>query len=255
MSAEKAVTKIKSDTVDINDYMPVPIREEVAKADWLKNIFVDILDIDYDRREDISEEKLSILKRNLSRLVSGMHASVPILCGGEEMCPLADDCPILLAGLDPPVGNRCDIERVMLAVSIANYSDAYSITGDSSHIDKMYIQRLAQLDIYERRAQIRLTDPQYGSLIEDNVVGVDSNDEPIVSKEISKAWDLIERINNAKDRIHKILVGTPESKYRRAAALKEKETEDQSHHSAKSRSKFDEIMKRGSVKDPDKETE
>jgi hypothetical protein len=156
----------------------------------------------------------------------GAAAKVPLYCGGDKICPFAHECPFV--EIDKvPVGRKCPIEMELLAFWTSRYMKEFEVDPEN-HSEVGMITELAELDIYNLRASMILARPECAEMTKDVVVGVDDKGEPIVNKEVHKAWELKERVKKRKQKILESLVGTRKEKYKRDAALKRRSEKDPS---------------------------
>jgi hypothetical protein len=148
----------------------------------------------------------------------GAVAKVPLFCGGEKICPFAQDC-VFVEISKVPVGRKCPIEVELMAFWTARYMSEFEV-DPGNHSEVGMITELVELDIYDLRASMILARPEFADMTKDVVVGVDRDGKPIVNKEVHKAWELKERVKKRKHKILESLVGTRKEKYKRDAALK-----------------------------------
>ena len=156
----------------------------------------------------------------------GAAAKVPLYCGGEKICPFAQECPYVEIA-KVPVGRKCPIEMELMAFWTARYMKEFEVDPEN-HSEVGMITELVELDIYDFRASMILARPECAGMTKDVVVGVDREGKPIVTKEIHKAWELKERVKKRKQKILESLVGTRKEKYKRDAALKRRSEKDPS---------------------------
>jgi len=169
----------------------------------------------------------------------GAAAKVPVYCGGEKICPVAQECPFVeIAKI--PVGRKCPIEVELMAFWTSRYMKEFEVDPEN-HSEVGMIMELVELDIYDLRASMILARPECAELTKDIVVGVDDEGKPIVNKEIHKAWELKERVKKRKQKILESLVGTRKEKYKRDAALKRRSEKDPSTHVVELRRKLEKV--------------
>jgi len=154
----------------------------------------------------------------------GAAAKVPLYCAGEKICPFAQECPFVEIS-KVPVGRKCPIEVELMVFWTARYMKEFEVDSES-HSEVGMIRELVELDIYDLRASMILARPECAEMTKDVVVGFDREGNPIVNKEIHKAWELKERVKKRKQTILESLVGTRKEKYKRDAALKRRSEKD-----------------------------
>ena len=74
------------------------------------------------------------------------------------------------------------------------------------------------------------------------VVGVNADGNPIYNEDIHKAFELKERVKRRKQLILESLVGTRKEKYKRDAALKKRTVDDPSTQASTLKKKLDEAL-------------
>jgi hypothetical protein len=169
----------------------------------------------------------------------GAAAKVPLYCGGEKICPFAQECPFVEIG-KIPVGRKCPIEVELMVFWTSRYMKEFEVDPES-HSEVGMITELAELDIYDLRASMILARPECANMTKDVVVGVDGEGKPIVNKEVHKAWELKERVKMRKQKILESLVGTRKEKYKRDAALKRRSEKDPSTQVSELKRKLEKV--------------
>jgi hypothetical protein len=171
----------------------------------------------------------------------GAAAKVPLFCGGEKICPFAQECPFVEIA-KVPVGRKCPIELELMAFWTTRYMKEFEVDPEN-HSEVSMITELVELDIYDLRASMILARPECAELTKDVVVGVDREGKPIVNKEVHKAWELKERVKKRKQKILESLVGTRKEKYKRDAALKRRSEKDPSTQAIELKRKLERARK------------
>ena len=167
----------------------------------------------------------------------GAAAKVPLYCGGEKICPFAQECAFVEIR-KVPVGRKCPIEVELMAFWTTRYMKEFEVDPEN-HSEVGMITELAELYIYDVRASMILSRPECAEITKDVVVGADSEGKPIVNKEIHQAWELKERVKKRKQKILESLVGTRKEKYKRDAALKRHSEKDPSTKAIELRRKLE----------------
>ena len=166
----------------------------------------------------------------------GAAAKVPLYCGGEKICPFAQECAFVEIA-KVPVGRKCPTEMELMAFWTASYMKEFEVDPEN-HSEVGMITEIAELDIYDLRASMILSRPECAEMTKDVVVGFDREGKPIVNKEVHKAWELKERVKKRKQKILECLVGTRKEKYKRDAALKRRSETDPSIQAVELRRKL-----------------
>jgi hypothetical protein len=209
-----------------------------------KTRFFQYLDYDLDNYSDISftlEEALRI-HNHISKLQTGATAMVPLFCGGEERCPFKERCPFLLMGKIPPVGRQCLIELQLLKHWQYTYMEEYDVDPEN-FTEIHYCEELAEIEIYLLRINHNLAKPENAALIVDQPVGVDSDGNPITQQQLSPLMELKEKLQNRMSRVVKLMVGDRQEKYKKEAALKQKQDEDPSQKQANIRRRIESLSR------------
>ena len=169
----------------------------------------------------------------------GAAAKVPLYCGGEKICPFAQECPFVEIA-KVPVGRKCSIEVELMAFWTARYMSEFEV--DPEHYSEVgMITELVELDIYDLRASMILARPECADMTKEVVVGVDGEGNPIINKEVHKAWELKERVKKRKQKILESLVGTRKEKYKRDVALKRRSEIDPSTQAIELKRKLEKV--------------
>lgn len=185
----------------------------------------DKLELDEERYNNylLTREELNRVEKYMRNLRWGINAVVPVVCTGEQ-CPFKADCPYFMIG-KAPVGLPCLVEEDILEYYTEAFAYEYGVLEDSP-TDKLLVQELAELMVYEMRVTRILSKAANAELTQIDTVGYDSEGEPIKQETIHRAWEIKERCKNRRMKIFDALVGTRREQYKKAAALKEKGGED-----------------------------
>lgn len=223
----------------------------IAEGEMIKSKLFSFLKLDPEEYGDIvltKEDALKVHRRLIGVKWGGAAAKVPLMCGGEEVCPFADACPFVEIYREDerpvvPVGRQCPIEKEMIAYWVAKYMDEFEVDPENQS-EVSLITEMAELDIYDYRATLLLSEPGNANMMQEIVVGVNADGNPIYNEDIHKAFELKERVKRRKTAILESLVGTRKEKYKRDAALKKRSEDDPSKQAASLKKKFDEAMRK-----------
>ncbi|MDH3898619.1 MAG: hypothetical protein OEV18_14670 [Deltaproteobacteria bacterium] len=169
----------------------------------------------------------------------GAAARVPLYCGGEKICPFAQECPFVEIS-KVPVGRKCPIEVELMTFWTSRYMQEFEVDPEN-HSEVGMITELVELDIYDLRASMILARPECADMTKEVVVGVDGEGNPIINKEVHKAWELKERVKKRKQKILESLVGTRKEKYKRDVALKRRSEIDPSTQAIELKRKLEKV--------------
>ena len=137
---------------------------------------------------------------------TGLYAKVPINCKADT-CPYAVTCVLLEAGLAPR-GQKCPMETAMIETRYAGYESDFGLDA-SSYTDSTLIADLINLDVTIERCKALLAAAQ--TPIEEVVAAVGDNGAAYTKPEISKAWEVLERASNRRDKILDMMMATRRS--------------------------------------------
>ncbi len=185
----------------------IQIREDgtITKDNYLKNLQ---LDESIYANMNFTEEEIKAVAYAMKRQSSGINSSIPIRCTGD-MCPFKASCPYMAIG-KPPLAKPCLVEAQLVHYWTEQYIDEFKV--DPSNITELHmVSELAEFNIYEMRITKYLAE-NHPTLMQDVVVGVDNNGNVIENQEISKAFDLKDRIKRNRMKVLESLMATRKEK-------------------------------------------
>jgi hypothetical protein len=196
---------------------------ELRKSKYL-NILTDTLD-DYTDIE-LTPGEAKKLRSVVTNFQYGSSASIPIMCAGSA-CPFAYRCPYIAIG-KAPLGRACLWELNLLRQWQLNYLEEYQINPEN-FTEMTIINELVEIELILHRINLSLAkDPEQSAGIVDVSIGFDHNGNPITQKQISQMFELREKLFNRKHKLTKLMVGDRQEKYKKEAALKQREQKDPS---------------------------
>lgn len=218
------------------------IREEeggkIARQDYfrfLKHNLDDYSKIAY------TEEETFRIQAHLRKLSTGSSAMVPIFCGGRVACPFADRCPLVAMGKEP-LGLQCILEVQLMNHWVMQYMDEYDVDPEN-FTEVSYCNELAEIEVMMRRLNMSIARPQNAELVIDQAVGISGDGTPIIQKQLSPFMEQKEKLNNRKSKIIKLMVGDRQEKYKKEAALKQRDNQDPSSKQAETRRRIEELQR------------
>ena len=158
---------------------------------------------------DLSEkgrEAVSIANQ-MRHLQHGLYASIPIRCKAND-CPYSDQC-YLLPKDKAPKGEPCPIEVATIEQLVEKYAEDLDISMENM-IDISMLRDLVDIDISITRCNKKLAVD--ADVVEEVVVAVSEDGQPLTKPEINKAYDLHDRLLNRKKRILNDLNATRKDK-------------------------------------------
>ncbi len=141
-----------------------------------------------------------------SRVKTGMVTSIPMICRGEK-CVFKDNCHLFQIDA-APVGFACPYELGMVRVLMSEYVDKLEVDINDI-VEYSQIRDLVNLEVQDMRAAKYLSKE---SFIQENVVGISGDGEPIFRKELHLAVELSEKTAKRKSQLLKQLAATREAK-------------------------------------------
>jgi len=199
---------------------------------------------DLDDYSDLSftPEEAVRINNHLSKLSTGSTAVVPLICGGKEICPFSDRC--VLAQMDKePIARACLLEVNLYKQYVLEYMEDYQVDPDN-FTELGFCSDLAEIEIYLHRRNAKLAKPEKAELITDQPMGTDREGNPILQKQVSPFFDMKEKLQARKAKIIKLMVGDRQERYKKEAALKQREDSDASSQQAAMRAKLEVLSRK-----------
>jgi hypothetical protein len=180
-----------------------PIDSRTEFINQFKELFEDdILPVEW---EDSKKQRVHELTTD-SRLNTARVASIPMLCRGSS-CPSSKFCPLYAEDLHP-YGMGCPIESKMVGKLMLNLMEELNV-DPSSTIEVGMVRDLVDQEIQQIRKQILLAQDD---IIQENVIGISENGEPIMKKELHLGVTWEDKIHKRKATLLKQLLATRESR-------------------------------------------
>jgi hypothetical protein len=217
--------------------------KDLVHSDFYDNGMTPILENYLPEGLVLTEEEKKMVTVGMKRLSTGLRASMPITCYGEK-CPFKRQCPLYKIG-KAPVGKDCPIESMLLDLYTKRYIDEFDVTSDlMSEVTTMTM--LAATHVLEMRAFMLLgreneeDEGEPTGLIR-NVVGYDDDEKPIVQLQEHPAYNQLERAWRWRKNLLESLVGTRKEKYKRDAAMQDRQGDSVSQSAANLKSTIDKL--------------
>jgi len=199
---------------------------------------------DFDDYSDIAftPEEARRVKGHLAVFKTGASAALPRICQGES-CSLAaaGRCIIWDQG-NAPLLRSCLIESNLLRDWRMQHFDEYGVDINNPS-EVRFINELAEIELKIWRINNALAGPEHADLLIDNPVGVDSEGQPILQKQITPLMDLLDKLNGRKSKVIKSMVGDREGKWKKQAGLKEKDETDPAQAQAELRKLLEKVRR------------
>jgi hypothetical protein len=137
---------------------------------------------------------------------TSMFSSIPMNCEAER-CVFASTCPLLKENLAPR-GNPCPLEMSIVAQFTAEYMEQLDVHPDNL-VEVSMVRDLVDQEVQYMRKTKLLAKEHF---IQENVIGVDNDGQPILKKELHLAVDLEDRLHKRRKDLRNQLLATREAK-------------------------------------------
>lgn len=182
---------------------------------------------------NLSEEQSAQLAKSLKKFALGASGFILMLCKGNK-CHFAERCVLVQMksksqphGL-APVNSDCLLEANLLRDSLSSYIQEYSVEP-GNYTEVNITSELAEIEVLLWRINMQLSLPENALLVIDQTVGFDRNThQPIVQQQVSPLFEQKQKLEARKSKLHKLMVGDRQEKYKKEAALKQKPDTDAS---------------------------
>jgi len=154
---------------------------------------------------DEDREKVVELVRP-QRTRNAMFSSIPMTCEAEK-CVFADTCPLMKESLAPR-GKPCPLEMAIVAQFTSEYMEQLDVHPDNL-VEVSMVRDLVDQEVQYMRKTKLLAKEHF---IQENVIGVDQDGQPILKKELHLAVDLEDRLHKRRKDLRNQLVATREAK-------------------------------------------
>lgn len=136
------------------------------------------------------------------RTKTTMFSSIPMKCEGSR-CRVADTCPLLKIG-KAPVGAPCPIEMAMVQQFMNDYIREMHVDPENL-VEVSIVRDIVDQEVqYIRKTKVLAKE----DFIQENPVGVDSNGDVILKKELHQAVEYEDRIHKRKSALLKQMAAT-----------------------------------------------
>ena len=171
-----------------------------------KTKYFNMIKVDESKYDDITftEEEAKRISTSMRHMTTGINAAVPMNCKGQQ-CPFASTCPYVRED-KIPLGRPCLVESQLIDYWTQQYIEEFDV--DMANLTEVYmISELAEYNIYEKRVTEHLAET-HQNLMQEVVTSVDHTGEEIINEEISRAWELKERIKKNRMKVLEALMAT-----------------------------------------------
>ncbi|MEY4333475.1 MAG: hypothetical protein RLZZ196_2218 [Bacteroidota bacterium] len=137
---------------------------------------------------------------------TAMFASIPMNCEAER-CIYAATCPLLKENIAPR-NNPCPIEMSMVSQFTAEYLDQLDVNPNNL-VEVSMVRDLVDQEVQYMRKTKLLAKEHF---IQENVIGVDQDGQPILKKELHLAVELEDKLHKRRKDLRNQLLATREAK-------------------------------------------
>jgi hypothetical protein len=154
---------------------------------------------------DEEKEKVAELVRP-QRTKTSMFSSIPMTCEHHK-CVFADTCPLLKENLAPK-GSPCPIEMSIVSQFTSDYMNQLEVNPENL-VEVSMVRDLVDQEVqYIRKTKLLAKE----HFIQENVIGVDQDGQPILKKELHLAVELEDKLHKRRKDLRNQLLATREAK-------------------------------------------
>jgi hypothetical protein len=210
---------------------------EITREDYFK-----FLSHNLDDYSDLSfsPEETTKLQAHFRKLSTGSTATSPMRCLGPA-CVFASQCVLQQMG-KAPIAKLCLPEVQILNYWIMQYMNEYEVDPEN-FTEVSMCNEMAEIEMLLNRLNMSLSRPENAELIIDQAIGVDNSGNPVIQKQLSPFMAQKEKLLARRAKIVKLMVGDRQEKYKKEAALKQREELDPSSKQAEMRRQLDELSR------------
>lgn len=154
---------------------------------------------------DEEKEKVAELVRP-QRTKTSMFSSIPMTCETYK-CVFADTCPLMKENL-APAGKPCPIEMSIVSQFTSDYMHQLEVNPENL-VEVSMVRDLVDQEVqYIRKTKLLAKE----HFIQENVIGVDQDGQPIMKKELHLAVELEDKLHKRRKDLRNQLLATREAK-------------------------------------------
>ena len=197
------IEKVQNDNMPMIGLNGIKVENDGALS---RSGYFNMLEFDKSKYSDIvfTEAEAKKISMSLRTMSTGINAAVPMICAGSQ-CAFAIGCPYVEAG-KPPVARPCLVEGQLITYWTKQFIEEFDVDV-GSFTEVQLVSELAEFNIYELRVTKYLAD-KHPTLMQDVITSVDNTGEIIENQEISRAFDLKERIKRNRMKVLEALMAT-----------------------------------------------
>jgi hypothetical protein len=154
--------------------------------------------------EEDKDKAIELIRPQKTR--NAMFSSIPMNCEAEK-CIFASTCPLLKESLAPR-GNPCPIEMAMVSQFTVEYLEQLDVNPNNL-IEVSMVRDLVDQEVQYLRKTKLLAKEHF---IQENVIGIDQDGQPILKKELHLAVELEDKLHKRRKDLRNQLLATREAK-------------------------------------------
>lgn len=154
--------------------------------------------------QDDKDKAIELVRPQKTR--NSMFSSIPMNCEAER-CIFASTCPLLKENLAPR-NNPCPIEMSMVSQFTGEYMEQLDVNPNNL-VEVSMVRDLVDQEIQYMRKTKLLAKEHF---IQENVIGVDQDGQPILKKELHLAVELEDKLHKRRKDLRNQLLATREAK-------------------------------------------
>jgi len=137
---------------------------------------------------------------------TSMFSSIPMRCEAAR-CIFAETCPLHQQNLAPK-GKACPIEMAMVSQFTGEYMEQLDVSPDNL-VEVSMVRDLVDQEVQYLRKTKLLAKEHF---IQENIIGIDKDGEPILKKELHLAVELEDRLHKRRKDLRNQLLATREAR-------------------------------------------
>jgi hypothetical protein len=154
--------------------------------------------------DDQKEKAVDLIRPQKTR--SAMFSSIPMNCEAEK-CIFASTCPLMKENLAPK-NKPCPIEMSMVAQFTSEYLEQLDVNPNNL-VEVSMVRDLVDQEVQYLRKTKLLAKEHF---IQENIIGIDRDGQPILKKELHLAVELEDKLHKRRKDLRNQLLATREAK-------------------------------------------
>lgn len=154
--------------------------------------------------EEDKEKAIDLVRPQKTR--NSMFSSIPMNCEAEK-CIFASTCPLMKENLAPK-NKPCPIEMSMVAQFTSEYLEQLDVNPNNL-VEVSMVRDLVDQEVQYLRKTKLLAKEHF---IQENIIGIDRDGQPILKKELHLAVELEDKLHKRRKDLRNQLLATREAK-------------------------------------------